>query len=276
MLTSLMTPRSSCALQVERQSQAEERHRRAAAQQHAKRPPSGQPGNTLRASKKRPLARVLKAQTPQLLLLARRLHEDQPGARAGGAAARQPLLQLVQALRQAVPCSAAAPGGAAAPTPVGGQTGVEDTSQRALQQLVAGLHMSPGAGRPVLQSARVAAAFTAARDPFAPRPLAAAAKTADGCPAGPSVSSFGPPAAAARPAGHARLSAAPALACAVCERGIAAVGVDGAWACSGGCRRACHGSCAAPVPSHSAPLCAECAHGRRAPPLTAPNTLLLA
>ena len=212
---------------------------------------------------------MLKGQTPQLLALARQLlggsvqaasspgrvtpgHGGQPAACPSGAAPQQLLLQLVDALRPTA-CSAgeAAGSGSAASQPRSSDIG----RHPGLAQLVAKMHAAAeankAAGRlpPRLHAPghMSVAPFTSARDPFAPPAEAAAGA------AGP---------VSLKPAGHMRLGAAPSTVCSRCEQGIAAVGEAGAWACSGDCRQAFHGGCAAAAASRPAPLCTECLSNR--------------
>ena len=250
-------------LQVEKRVSAEDRSRQRAALLPAKRPAPCLSAGGL--PKKRPLARVLKGQTPQLLALARQLlggsaeaarapgHGSQPAACPPGAAPQQLLLQLVDALRPAA-CSAGEPAGSGL---AASHPGSSATVRHAgtLAQLVAKMHAaaeaSKAAGRPPARlhapRHKPMAPFTAARDPFAP-PAEAAAGAA------------GPP--LVKPAGHVRPGAAPSVVCSGCERGVAAVGEAGAWACSGDCRRAFHGACAAAAAIRPAPLCGECLGNR--------------
>ena len=165
---------------MEKRCNAEERRKRQAAQLPAKRPPSGQPADPSRLPKKRPLARVLKAQTPQLLLLARRLlaggfataaghapdlaSPQHPGSCAGGAAhvlglpaqtslcaggaapQHQQLLQrLVDALRQTPTPSAApaeAPAGPSSAPNGAGASRVTNQPQHILEELVAKMQVT--------------------------------------------------------------------------------------------------------------------------------------
>ena len=254
-------------VQVEKRINAEERSKQRAALLPAKRPLLRQPAGAV--PKKRPLARVLKSQTPQLLALAKRLlggsteaassighaapgHGGQPAACALGAAPQQMLLQLVDALRPAA-CPAGAPTGAGSAASHGGSSGVG--RHPGLAQLVAKMYTAAEAddavGRLPLRlrapGPKSTTPFTSARDPFATPAEAAAAA------AGPRPT---------KPAGHMRLGAAPSMVCSTCERGIAAGGEAGAWACSGDCRRAFHGVCMAAAASRPAPLCGECSGNR--------------
>lgn len=293
--------------QVEKRCNAEERRKRQAEQLPAKRPSSGQPADSSRLPKKRPLARVLKAQTPQLLLLARRLlaggiataaghapdmaSPQHLGACAGGAAhvpgspaqtslcvvgavpQQQQLLQrLVDALRQAPTLSAAPPGASAGPSASSGARASDASNQPhcILEELVAKMRVTSQAaaalGKPLPKQLRApTAAFTAARDPFAPPSLSAAtgapASSATGSGTQPGRSADPAP-RAARPAGHARLSAAPSMVCAACEQSVAALGQGVAWACTGECRRVFHGACTAQAATRPVTVCQDCAASR--------------
>lgn len=254
-------------LQVEKRVNAEERSRQRAALLPAKRPIPCQPAGAL--PKKRPLARVLKGQTPQLLALARQLlggsaeaasspghvlpgHSGQPAVCPSSAAPQQLLLQLVDALRPPA-CSAGEPLGSGLAASHQGSSGIG--RHPGLAHLVAKMHAaaeaSKAAGRPPprlhAHGHKSIAPFNSARDPFAPPAEAAAGA------AGP---------ASLKPAGHMRLGAAPSMVCSRCERGIGAVGEAGAWVCSGDCRRAFHGACAAAAASRPVPLCSECLGNR--------------
>ena len=258
------TPRP---MQVEKRVNAEERSRQRAALLPAKRPLLRPPAGAL--PKKRPLARVLKGQTPQLLALARQLlgssaeaacgveraapgRGGQPAACAPGAAPQQTLFQLVDALRPAAcPPGAPAASGSTAGHGASGGIGRHPGLARLVAKMCTAAEADKAVGRPSLRlhapGPKSTAPFLAARDPFAP-PAGAAAAAAG------SVSS--------KPTGHMRLGAAPSVVCSSCERGIAAVGEAGAWACSGDCRRAFHGACTAAVASRPAPLCGECSGNR--------------
>ena len=293
---------------MEKRCNAEERRKRQAEQLPAKRPPSGQPADSSRLPKKRPLARVLKAQTPQLLLLARRLlagdlataagHAPDMalpqhlGSCAGGAAhvpgspaqtsvwvggavpQQQQLLQrLIDALRQAPALSAAPAGASAVPSSASRGARASDISNQPhhiLEELVAKMQVTSQAaaalGKPLPKPLRAPmAAFTAARDPFAPPSLSAAtgapASSATGSSTQPGRSADPAP-RAARPAGHARLSAAPSMVCAACEQSVAALGEGVAWACPGECRRVFHGACAAQAATRPVTMCQDCAASR--------------
>lgn len=207
---------------------------------------------------------MLKGQTPQLLALARQLlgcsaeaarspgHGSQPAACPSGAAPQQLLLQLVDALRPTA-CSAEETAGSGLAASHPGSSGIG--RHPGLAQLVAKMHAAAeankAAGRPPLRlhapRHKPMAPFTSARDPFAPPPVAAAGA------AGP---------ASMKPAGHMRPGAAPSVVCSRCERGIAAVGEAGAWACSGDCRRAFHGGCMAAAAIRPALLCGNCLGNR--------------
>ena len=245
-------------LQVEKRVNAEDRSRQRAALLPAKRPAPCLSAGAL--PKKRPLARVLKGHTPQLLALARQLlggsaeaasgpgHGSQPAACPSGAAPQQLLLHLVDALRPTA-CSADQPAGSgiAASHPESSGIGRQPWLAHLVAKMHAAAEANKAAGRPPPRlhapRHRPMAPFTSARDPFAPPAEAAAGA------AGP---------ASLKPAGHTRPGAAPSMVCSRCEWGIAAVGEAGAWACSGDCRRAFHGACAAAATIRPAPLCGEC------------------